>query len=65
MERSSFRLLAVAAGCVLIVGVWQGCGLIPGLDTDGDGVLNTADNCPSVSNANQADADSDGRGDVF
>ncbi|MEZ5506847.1 MAG: thrombospondin type 3 repeat-containing protein [Gammaproteobacteria bacterium] len=33
-------------------------------DTDGDGVADDADNCPSDANADQADADSDGRGDV-
>ena len=32
-------------------------------DTD-DGLLDVADNCPLVSNANQADADGDGVGDV-
>ena len=29
------------------------------LDADGDGVADDADNCPSVSNADQADADGD------
>jgi len=33
-------------------------------DTDADGVLDTCDNCPSVSNAGQADADADGAGDA-
>jgi hypothetical protein len=37
--------------------------LLLGADDDGDGVLNTADNCPTVANANQADADRDGAGD--
>ena len=35
-----------------------------GGDSDGDNVCNASDNCPSVSNANQADLDSDGIGDV-
>jgi hypothetical protein len=35
-----------------------------GADTDGDGVLDLNDNCPLVPNADQADADLDGRGDV-
>jgi hypothetical protein len=35
-----------------------------GIDTDGDGVLDTADNCPLVSNPNQANADGDAQGDV-
>jgi len=34
------------------------------LDTDGDGVNNEIDNCPSITNETQADADLDGMGDV-
>jgi len=34
------------------------------LDTDGDGVLDTIDNAPYISNPDQADADGDGIGDV-
>jgi len=33
-------------------------------DADGDGVANSTDNCPSLANADQADADGDGAGDV-
>lgn len=33
-------------------------------DTDGDGVPDAQDNCPLVANANQADLDGDGIGDV-
>lgn len=33
-------------------------------DDDGDGALNTADNCPLVPNQDQADADGDGAGDA-
>jgi hypothetical protein len=33
-------------------------------DTDGDGVPNATDNCPTVANAGQADADADGIGDA-
>ena len=33
-------------------------------DSDGDGVLDTDDNCPSVANPGQADADGDGDGDA-
>jgi len=33
-------------------------------DVDGDEVLNEADNCPEVANADQADADADGVGDA-
>ena len=35
-----------------------------GADTDGDGFLDVSDNCPSVSNVDQADFDGDGLGDV-
>lgn len=33
-------------------------------DIDGDGVLQLADNCPLIANADQLDSNSDGRGDV-
>lgn len=33
-------------------------------DIDGDGVCDTSDNCPTVSNINQTDFDNDGIGDV-
>jgi cytochrome c5 len=33
-------------------------------DVDGDGLTDSSDNCPSLSNPDQADADSDGTGDV-
>jgi len=33
-------------------------------DADGDGVVNSADNCPVTPNADQADADGDGIGDA-
>ena len=36
----------------------------PPPDADGDGVLDASDNCPSISNANQADTDGDGRGNA-
>lgn len=35
-----------------------------GEDSDGDGIPNESDNCPSVSNADQTDSDGDGFGDV-
>jgi len=33
-------------------------------DADGDGVVDTKDNCPAVANAAQTDSDSDGKGDA-
>ncbi len=45
-----------------VYGRWVSSGLLL-LDTDGDGVPDQSDNCPTVSNANQADADHDGKGD--
>ncbi|MFO1462440.1 MAG: Calx-beta domain-containing protein [bacterium] len=36
----------------------------PGGDTDGDGVANNVDNCPSVANAGQQDTDGDGIGNA-
>ncbi len=36
----------------------------PGEDSDGDGVPNDEDNCPSVSNADQSDSDGDDVGNV-
>jgi Thrombospondin type 3 repeat len=38
--------------------------LDPDRDTDGDGVLDGADNCPTAGNADQRDHDGDGRGDL-
>jgi hypothetical protein len=35
-----------------------------GSDTDGDGVLDTQDNCPTIANEDQADADNDNTGDA-
>jgi|GEM_PF-1973088 len=34
------------------------------IDTDGDGILDSADNCPQDANADQADSDSNGIGDA-
>jgi hypothetical protein len=35
-----------------------------GNDADGDGVLDPADNCPAIANANQTDTDNDDEGDA-
>lgn len=34
------------------------------VDTDGDGIVDSSDNCPTIANADQADADHDGLGDA-
>lgn len=35
-----------------------------GTDSDGDGLVDTVDNCPAAANANQMDTDGDGMGDA-
>ena len=37
---------------------------VPLKDTDGDGIYDTADNCPEISNPGQEDLDDDGTGDA-
>jgi len=43
------------------VAVGGSCG---GTDTDGDGIPDSADNCPGVANSTQTDTDGDGQGDA-
>jgi len=40
------------------------CKMFDPNDRDHDGVSNTSDNCPDTANTDQADTDSDGKGDV-
>jgi len=44
--------------------VLSSCGGAMATDSDGDGVSDNVDNCPTVSNADQRDSDNDGRGDA-
>lgn len=41
-----------------------GGGTPPPTDTDGDGVIDSNDNCPNIANPNQTDTDNDGIGDA-
>lgn len=41
-----------------------GAGGTSGLDSDGDGVDNSCDNCPALANSAQLDCDADGAGDL-
>jgi Thrombospondin type 3 repeat/Concanavalin A-like lectin/glucanases superfamily len=62
----------MSAGAVARIRVFEGIltgdeldGLPRGpVDADGDGVVDGSDNCPNHANADQADLDGDGRGDV-
>ena len=49
---------------VALVGCGGGSGGERVLDSDGDGIADVADNCPSVSNPDQRDDDQDGIGDT-
>lgn len=40
------------------------CGTIPPVDTDNDGIPDSQDNCPSVTNPDQLDSDKNGIGDA-
>ncbi|MEO1273215.1 MAG: thrombospondin type 3 repeat-containing protein, partial [Myxococcota bacterium] len=55
-------MLGVAGATVMLVGCEPL--MLEGSDTDGDGILDTEDNCPSVSNADQTDSNGDGTGDA-
>jgi Zn-dependent metalloprotease len=49
--------------CISVRNAYAGVGLMEG-DVDYDGVLDSADNCPTTPNPDQANADGDGAGDA-
>ncbi len=62
MSRRIIRSLVL--GALLCVGLGTTAGCIPDSDEDDDGILNLLDNCPNTPNADQADSDGNGVGDV-
>ena len=71
-KKLSFILIVFVAGCDTAPSgdVWQdepagrteAC--VQDCDEDRDGVVDVHDNCPTITNAEQADADGDGAGDL-
>lgn len=61
--RALAALLLVAA-CDRAFGLDSTALVDAGIDSDGDGVPDLRDNCPSIPNADQSDLDGDGVGDV-
>jgi hypothetical protein len=58
-----FLLLVIAAGCNQAYGL-DGTRPLEEVDVDGDGIPDDSDNCPEISNANQADEDRDTIGNL-
>jgi len=52
------------AGCTPAESLSRSCEVIPPADTDGDGILDSVDNCPAVVNPDQADENGNGIGDA-
>src|SRR5215467_295718 len=73
MKKFPFKLLSLGfLGFLLLSSLGSmGCGGgstdqqdPPIVDHDGDGIADSADNCPSIANADQKDTDQDGLGDA-
>ena len=67
MKNRKVRLIALAFGILLAVGLPLAASAGPspgGADNDGDTVEDAFDNCSVLANADQADVDHDGCGDV-
>lgn len=62
--RAALVTLAMLAGCNQVLGLDATRAAKPTADFDGDGVANVDDNCPTVPNPDQADADADQLGDA-
>jgi hypothetical protein len=65
-ERGTGAVVGLLVGAALgaLLGVLLADPEAKGPDADGDGVSDLQDNCPSVPNRDQQDADGDGRGDA-
>lgn len=55
---------AIVSSIAILAITITGCPPADMTDSDGDGVVDSVDNCPNTANADQADADGDGVGDV-
>ena len=65
MKKFTWFVVLFVTVMAVVVSVGGGCTPpVPSGDSDGDGVTDDVDNCPTVANADQADADGDGIGDA-